>query len=247
MEKIILALNSNQLNYSVVEFAYYTAKLTGSKLTGIFMEAPVYEPVTESEEIQDNSGKLNKPVLIKAKQVTLDTEKGMHYFKEACTKEKVRYEVFQSEGSSAEDVIFESRFADLLIIDVETAVGNNNESSQFAKEILARAECPVILPPISFKGIDEIIFCYDGSRSSVFAMKQFTYLFPQYEDKKVTVLEVNEEGVSSIYEKDKVRDLLKGHYSQIGFYVVNGDPTIELFTYLLQKKNLICCDGSLWP
>jgi nucleotide-binding universal stress UspA family protein len=75
-------------------------------------------------------------------------------------------------------------------------------------------------------------------------MKQFTYLFPQYSDKKVIVLEVNEVGVSAIYEKEKIRGLLKGHYSQIGFLVLNGDPTIELFTYLLQKKDAFVVIGA---
>jgi hypothetical protein len=244
MEKILLAINSHQINNSVIGFAHYIAKLSNSKLTGIFIEETFYDAIPEIDDIKETSLQQRNGLVVDSGSFRMNTEQGILFFKDGCMKEKVRYEVFKNHGSLIEDVIFESRFADLLIIDPETIVDDTNDHSFFAKEILARAECPVILPPISFKNIDEIIFCYDGSRSSVFAMKQFTYLFPQFSEKKIIVLEVNEDGVSTVYEKEKVRDLLKGHYSQIGFQVLNGDPTIELFTYLLQKKNSFVVMGA---
>lgn len=244
MEKILLAIDSQRINYSVIEFAHYVAKLTGSKLTGIFIEAPVYETISETNEIKNHSGNEKNVLSTESGKAFMNAEQSILFFKEACTKEKFHFEVLRDQVSLLEDLIFESRFADLLIIDAEASNNQIDDGSYFAKEILAKAECPVIVTPASFKGIDEVVFCYDGSRSAVFAMKQFTYLFPQFSDKKVVVLEVNEEDVSTIYEKEKIRGLLKGHYSQIGFQVLNGDPTIELFTYLLQKKNAFIVMGA---
>jgi hypothetical protein len=69
-------------------------------------------------------------------------------------------------------LIEESRFADLLIIDAETSFNRGLEANptRFVKEILQHAECPVVISPVSFEGLDEIIFAYDGSASSVYAI-----------------------------------------------------------------------------
>lgn len=243
MEKILLAIDSQKINYSVIKFAYYIAKMTGSKLTGFFMEPPVYDALANDLAPGQTEREI-ETISIKSGSSRIKTEQGILFFKEACAKEQVRFEVSRNQGVSVDNLIFESRFADLLIMDGGLSLEDDDIRTSFAREVLMKAECPVIMPPVSFSNIEEVIFCYDGSRSAVFAMKQFTYLFPQYSDKKVIVLEVNEDEASTIFEKEKIRGLLKGHYSQIGFQVLNGDPTIELFTYLLQKKNSFVVMGA---
>jgi hypothetical protein len=61
-----------------------------------------------------------------------------------------------------------------------------------------------VLAPAEFTGIDEIIFCYDASKSAVFAIKQFSYLFPEFSTKKLTVLEVEHE---TEFQKEKKKCL----------------------------------------
>ena len=54
MEKILVALDANHLNMNVLDFACFMAKLTNSKLIGVFWEdgeaakAPVTESISES-------------------------------------------------------------------------------------------------------------------------------------------------------------------------------------------------------
>jgi hypothetical protein len=67
--------------------------------------------------------------------------------------------------------------------------------TELVKEILKETECHVIISPASFDGIAELIFAYDGSKSAAFAIKQFTYLFPEFTDRKAIVLRVNKEGL----------------------------------------------------
>ena len=85
-------------------------------------------------------------------------------------------------GIGVSEIISKSRFADVVILNAATCmtVYDENFPSFFVKNILNNAECPVIISPEIFNGIDNIVFCYDGSKSSVFAMKQFTYLFPEF-------------------------------------------------------------------
>jgi len=59
--------------------------------------------------------------------------------------------------------------------------------------VIGSAQCPVVIAPSANTVVDEIVFCYDGSPSSLFAMKQFTYLLPELTDTKGTIVQVKKE------------------------------------------------------
>src|SRR5687767_8074294 len=115
-----------------------------------------------------------------------------------------------------------------------------------ALPILADAECPVIVSPLNFETIDEIIFTYDGSDSSVYAIKQFTNLFPELSSKKVVVTTmVKNNDNNTVDQKEKLDELLQGHYKNIVFETLTGNARDELFTYYLEERNKILVMGAL--
>jgi hypothetical protein len=134
----------------------------------------------------------------------------------------------------------------MIIVDPEMSFKKKIESapSDFVRDLLAEAECPVIIAPESFEGIDEIVFTYDASCSSVLAIRQFTYLFPECKDKKITLLEVNREHEAAIRSKPKISEWLKTHYDHVNFTVLAGDPSEELFKYFQGKENLLLVMGA---
>ena len=250
MDKILLALNSHQLNTVTIDFACYLAHLTKSKLTALFLKDEGFEfssPANLRRSYKENVG----AAIIEQKDIFMEVDKGIQFFIEACERRGVkadvliRGEVYGDTRTPAKEVIGESRFADLLILDPETSFKKNPEAlpTDFVKEVTSSSECPVIIAPLVFDGVDEIIFCYDGGRSSVFAMKQFTYLFPEGVQKKIVVIEVNklENGIE---QKEKISSWLKLHYKKIDFIEMQGEPGEELFKYLLMKKNLFVVMGA---
>jgi hypothetical protein len=108
---------------------------------------------------------------------------------------------------------------------------------------LKESECPVVIAPENFNGLDEIIFTYDGSKSSAFAIKQFAYLFPQLEDKRVILLQINDKGVWKEEDKHPLSAWLQNRYSAIGFQALKGNPDV-LFDYLLKRKNSMVVMGA---
>ncbi len=65
----------------------------------------------------------------------------------------------------------------------------------------------MILAPLSFEGIDEILFAYDGGKSALFSIRQFTSLFPELTDKKIIVLQVNEHAADDpVIERRKYKN-----------------------------------------
>src|SRR5690606_10211168 len=96
----------------------------------------------------------------------------------------------------------------------------------------------------SFDSITEIIFAYDGSASAIHAIKQFSYLFPGLSDCMLTILQVSDESPAPLIEKKKLIEFLQAHYSSIGYRILEGKASHELFRFLHDKKNLFVVMGA---
>lgn len=248
MRKILLGIDAINPDKNALDFACYLARLTRSKLTGVFLENLVAEerPVLKQMQgfayvdwqVDENSREHTTKMEL--------VEKNIFFFREACLRRGVTGNVHRDRGIPADELIEESRFADLIIIDSETSFNKHYEGTptEFVKDILKRAECPIIIAPENFDAIDEIIFTYDKSASSVSAIKQFTYLLPQLQNKKVTVVQVNTKGAWNGTDKYKFREWLKEHYIDFHFEVEKGDSQIQLFNYLFNRKNIIVVMGA---
>ena len=54
-----------------------------------------------------------------------------------------------------------------------------HSSYDYLKDVLHDVACPVLLVPEKFDFPESVILAYDGSEESVYAIKQFAYLFPE--------------------------------------------------------------------
>ncbi|QEC69200.1 universal stress protein [Panacibacter ginsenosidivorans] len=255
MEKILVVIDVLSPDEKTLNFACYLANANHSKLTGVFLENLSYEdraviksmygsPYIETiltTDIPDN--------ILKRKAC----EMAIIQFNKVCKNKGVAHYVHLDRGIPAEELIEESRFADFLIIDAETSFSKRTESipTKFVKDVLANTECPVIISPDSFDGVDEIIFAYDGSGSSVYAIKLFTYLFPQFTDRMIRIVHVNKDDENIVSENRKLKEWLQSHYSNIDMVVLQGELGKlqgelgkELFAYLLEKENMFVVMGA---
>lgn len=245
MDKILLVINARSPNLFSIDFACGIANLAQTKLTGLFIENLYFEYIPvgglEGPSYFATASKTSNAT------VTADTDQAVRLFKEECMRKGIKPEVLIDQGEPIQEVIYESRFADLLIVDPDISFYDRDEPlpSHFVKEILSRSECPVLLAPEKFAGIEEIVFCYDGSASSVFAIKQFTHLLPQFHDKKVMLLEVNRTGAEEFNESHRrMMDWLKAHFHTVYYHALKGDVTDELFTYFFMKEQKLVVMGA---
>lgn len=248
MEKILIAVDAAGMEKNTVEFACYLGRLTRSKITGLFLEnmlstsdRVLQEAVDYDSRKQPLGNRIenyeNRKELI---------EKNISLFKEKCIGEETLCQVHRNRGLPEKEVVMESRFADLLVIDPETSFtpGYRGAPTAFTRYVLKNAECPVVVSPKSCTAVEEIVFAYDRSASSVFAMKQFTYLFPQLHNKKVTILQVSETGQWEDADKYIFSEWLKDHYGDLHFEALKGDTETALLDYLLRKKDIFLVMGS---
>lgn len=243
MEKILLLINHDGINKSALDFACYLADLTRSSLCGLFIDPgnairnKTINMYTGTPEQTENTAETHWKTKL---------GENKNAFALACNNKSIRMSDEHSSISGVDDLVAESRFADILIINSDCRFHDTAESipSSLAKDILSKSECPVIVAPQSFDGIEEIVLAYDGSSSSVYAIKQFTYLFPELSETRMIFLQVLEKNESEIANFEQFKDYLKAHYSAIGFSTLHGRPEDELFTYFLKKKNAFIITGA---
>ena len=245
MNKILVVINAHQPNMASIDFACSIAAMTKSKLTGLFIEnlyfhhpAPDLDDAPYSQAVQTKTENVG---------VTTETDLAVKLFVQECALNNIQAETYIDSGEPIQQVIYESRFADLLIVDPKINFYDVDEQlpSHFTKEILANAECPVMLAPEKKGSIEAVVFCYDGTSSSVFALKQFTYLMTGMRNKKAMLLEVNKTG-NEIFNEDHRRIMawLRTHYSVVEYHALKGRAKDELFTYFFMKSGEVIVMGS---
>jgi nucleotide-binding universal stress UspA family protein len=247
MEKILIAIDSHELDPNTVRFACHIAKLTGSKLSAVFLENQravkrlAFAAITEPTFLAEQT--LLEATLEQAEGHTL-REKNMLRFKQLATAEGVHSSIYLDKGVPAKELIAETLFADLLILDANAFNDiAGDPPSGFVKDIVHDAGCPVLIAPENFNGIDNIIFCYDGGRSSLYAMKQFAHLFPRLAAQRAKVVDLHPDGTSSL-DQARIITWLKTHYAGVDWLAVRPDEATALFSFLGEKGDDIVVMGA---
>lgn len=248
MQKIVFAVNALRPGLKSLDFAAYLAGLTQSPLKGLFLQKRVYEAEphlktpfalayveTITSEGEESAG---ERALV---------EQNIQLFGNACINRDVPFTTDIMAGNPLDELVDESRFADIILVNANTCFENGSAEgspSKFVKNLLASAECPVFITPEGFEGADEIIFTYSGDESSVFAIKQFTYLFPQLATKKAVLLYVAQGQETDIRHSAQIADWLHVHYTNVHTEVLHGSPGYELLGKFINKTSSILVMGA---
>lgn len=248
VKRILLAIDATNPDPQAIDFACYIGRLTKSDITGFFLENLV---ANEEPSLKVTGGLPQMEWKVDEKEPDFQQkksliEKNISLFQNSCEGKSVRSKSLVASGTPAKELIAESRYADLIILDATMSFDKLYEKTptEFVRDILKEAECPVIIAPGSFEGIDEIVFTYDGSKSSSFAIKQFTLLFPELREKKATVLHITESGEWDNADKQHFLDWIQPHYTVVGLKSMTGDASYCLFDYLYKRKNTFIVMGA---
>ena len=248
MEKILFVTDAIKMNIKSLDFAAFLCELSHSKLTGIFLENlgqehRSAEAVKQAAMMSGTSATAEGMTDIKEQCC----EDNIRQFIDACDRRGINSVAHRDRGIPYEEIITESRYADLLLIDAETSFSDKMEEipTNFVKNILSDAECPVVILPVAFGGIEQLVFTVDGKPSSVYAIKQFTYLFPELREQQVVVISVNEEEVMpDADERYKLKEWLHMHYKNVDFITTEGNVKAGLLELLLSRSKAFIVMGA---
>jgi hypothetical protein len=165
---------------------------------------------------------------------------------DSCASRGINVQFVRDESYEFDELIKESRYSDLIIADANMSLEKRFEGTPtlFLRQLLENTECPVIVAPETFDSIEEVVFAYDGGESSMFAIKQFTYLFPEFCNRKLTVVEVCDPEDKLFTEKQRLVQWIEKYYNNVHYHLLYGAPKDELFGYLLGSKNKLVVMGA---
>jgi hypothetical protein len=244
MKKILLAIAENKLPENAFEFIRQLNEVSPVLLTGVFLRQIVYSLEPELGFY----GGMGIPVYTTEMEVLTqeDVNKQINWFTAACLKNKIEYRIHDD----TDDLILhelkqESRFADLLIIseDAFYHLTETTEPGEYLKSILHLTECPVLIVPEKFEFPENVIFSYDGSESSVYALKQFSYVLTELCNKEAVVVYENSDGERKMPGEILIHELAARHFSALSFLTLDKD-LFRLSACIKMQQSPILIAGS---
>jgi len=173
------------------------------------------------------------------------THKAM--FARQCEQHHTPYSLHENDGAWDKNLLIkESRFADLILISGENfyAEADRSQPNQYLREALHHAECPVLVIPENFTAVQHLFMAYDGSRESIYAIKQFCYLFPDLIDLPTEILNIHEDAGHSIPDLESLQQFTQRKFDRMSFSKLRFNAAEYFSTWISEKKNVLLVSGS---
>ena len=242
MKKVIIAFDGSHFSEGAFEFARRLNETDRLLLTGVFL------PAVDYVELLYSFGGVSGPMYYA--DVNLEEtgilQKNIDRFKSLCEKNGIEYRVHPDvEKHVVSEVKLESRYADLMLLGCEQFYENLGEEGQddYIESILHKSECPVILVPEHCTFPDNVILAFDGSASSVYAIKQFAYLLPGFTTLTTILVSAGTDS-SSVPNKDYVEEFAARHFEDLAIEELQIDARKYFDTWLEGNKNAVLVTGA---
>lgn len=244
MKKVLIAFDGNHFSKSAFAFAERLNESQKILLVGAFLPQVNFATLTNYP-----GGGFEGPWLapvVESNDSTL-TKECMATFTEYCKKSGIEYRIHEDfQDFSLVELKKESRFADLLIIGSESFYENigKEEPNIYLKEALHEVECPTLVVPENFSFPENNILAYDGSESSVYAIKLFTYLFPEFISNNTILVYAGDKGGDELPDQDYIEELAARHFNHLTIQKLQINPAKYFDSWLLENRKAILVSGS---
>jgi len=243
MKKILLAFDGAHFSEGAFEFARKLNELSPVQLTGVFLPQIDYSNLWSYST--GVSGPLFIPLLEDMDVATI--EKNIDQFIFLCQLNGIDFKVHKDFSDFALPALKkETRFADLLILDGESFYKNVgiHEPDDYLQDALHDAECPVLIVPEKFEFPENNILAYDGSESSVYAIKQFTYMFPEFTANNTVLVYAHADGDTEFPDENLIEELCTRHFTDLTLFKLDINPKKYFALWTGEKKGAILVSGA---
>ena len=168
-------------------------------------------------------------------------------FEKKCLQCGIEYRVHEeSDVFKMEDLVKETRFADVVIISEQLFFSHidANQPNSYMKQVLHGSECPLLVIPEDYSPVEHVAIGYDGRRESMFAMKQFCYLFPQYTHLPTDIIFWVDKTDDEIPDLEYLEEFAGRHFTNLNFKELFFDPQKYIADWLRKNRNTIFISGS---
>jgi hypothetical protein len=243
MKKIILSLDGQHFPKGAIEFVKSINLKNKILLAGVFLSPVDYSKLLAYTGME---GMAMMPEWLVKNEEDVLVNKNISSFKEVCVAEAIEFRIHKDNDLMAiSSLIEETRFADVLLISSDLFYANisKQQPNFYLEEVLKRAECPVLLIPENYEEPGQIVLAYDGNESSVFAIKQFAYVFPELAKKETILLSILHHE-DELPEYSLVTELLSKHYPNLKIQTLHLKHKKDFSEWMLGKPNSFIVMGA---
>lgn len=239
MKKFIVAFDGLRFSESAMSYAIFLAKHCKAHLVGAFLEDFMRRNYGLAEIKKHEGANLDQYIEDMNQKDQDDRNESIAVFELACQDSGLNYSVHRDRNVALNEVLHESVYADLLIINAAETLSRYEEAapSRFMRELLNDVQCPVVLVPASYEPIDKVVMLYDGEPSSVHAVRTFSYLFESIKhfDTEIVTVKRPEESLH-VPDNKLIKEFVKRHYPKAEYIVLKGVAEDEITNYLHRGK-----------
>ena len=244
MKKILVAFDSNVFSGGALDFALMLRERQPALIVGVFIEDLSYlgyltlfgeDYFTFDTRVVDKMEKEAEGKL----------HENMTAFESRCKSVGANYKIHLDKGVPANELIRESLFADLIVLGYQTFFSSVAGEASILKDVLIDAECAVLTVPEQPKPVGSLLLTFDGKVSSIFAIKQFTQLFPDFGERyAATLLHVTKAKEENGETVALMKEYLGVHYSNLSFEMVSGNAEESILNYAEKLSNPLIVMGA---
>lgn len=236
MKKISIVFDGGHFSKGVIEFVRHLNDVTPISVTACFLKQEHFVNSSSFANIAEYAYENEEPLV----------DAAIQRFTDACEKYDLNFKVHDYDPNYGIASLRKlSRFSDVMVVSSELFFQNVNhvQPNEFLKDLLHVSECPVFAVPEKFTFPTTIILAYDGSESSLFAIKEFANLFPELCERK-TMLVYGYGENEHIPELNTIKDLASCHFSNFGIYRLHIDQQHHFNTWLQDISSPLVVSGS---
>ena len=224
MLKYAVAFDSLNFSHAAMQYATSISKQCHAFLTGVFLDDHAHASFHIYDLIGADGTEERKIRQLRAHDRLVRQDASL-LFKNTCIEAGVDYISHHDEHNALQDLLNESVFSDLLILDRRETFSQHNEKlpSRFIRDVLSNTSCPVLLISSDYKEIEKIIIIYDGEPSSVYALKMFHYVLQGIKPKQTAIWSIkNVESDKHLPFQKRIKELITKHSGHVSFVVEKG-------------------------
>ncbi len=241
MTKIIAALDGLKFSESTRDYAIQIAQQTKAHLVGIFLDDFTYSSYRVYDLIYEKGGLAGSGKRKLDKKDSKKRATAVMNFEKACKQAGVDYTIHRDRSVAIQEILHETIYADLLIIDKSETLSRYPEKipSEFLRDLLSQSQCPVLVVPSVFKPVQKLVLLYDGAPASVHAIKMFSYILDAMKQHPAEIVSVNAgKYTPKVPDIRLMTEFMTRHFPKATYTVLKGMPESLIVDYLKKQKDL---------
>jgi nucleotide-binding universal stress UspA family protein len=246
MKKIIAVIDGLKYSESTAKYAVQLARSCNAHLIGIFLDDFTYHSYKIYDLVAGEGVPSQKATVLEKNDIKVRTE-SVKKFETECHKEGLSFSIHHDRSIAIQELLHESMYADLLIIDKKETLTSYTEKipTGFIRDLLSDVQCPVLIVPKKYKRVNKVVLLFDGEPSSVYAIKMFSYLLSSLKVSQLEVFSVkSEDQTMHLPDNRLMKEFMKQHFREVEYHVALGNTEEEIWDHLKSLESPLVVLGA---